>query len=227
MAPSDDYRALLAEAPDLAAAIDECLASSRAIVRRPIEVRGARAAVSALRRDRLAAGRRSGRSARRHLPVQRPHRRRASRGTAAPEGQPRAPRRADRRPRARVPQRPGDDPWLRPAHRSGRSPGALQPVPRGHPPGDRRAGGGRDQLPRLRAAGGADADAGGPRRPMAARVAADLSNEAGPITAGASRSRGEFATVDGDEVLLRQAFSNLARNARRGRRCGRSGAGRS
>ena len=37
-APSDDYRTLLGDAPDLAAAIDECLASRRAIVRRPIEV---------------------------------------------------------------------------------------------------------------------------------------------------------------------------------------------
>ena len=46
---------------------------------------------------------------------------------------------------------------------------------------------------------------------VAARVAADLSNEAGD-RGGRVEARGEFATIDGDEVMLRQALSNLARN---------------
>ena len=43
-------------------------------------------------------------------------------------------------------------------------------------------------------------------------------------SAATSTSRGEFGAVEGDEVLLRQAFSNLLRNARRGlrRRVGRA-----
>jgi len=47
---------------------------------------------------------------------------------------------------------------------------------------------------------------------IASRVAADLAKEA-TDRGGRIEVDGEFATVDGDEVLLRQAFSNLVRNA--------------
>ena len=57
-------------------------------------------------------------AARRDLPLQRSDRHRRARGAAAAEGQPGAGRRADRGHRARVPQRPGDDPRLRAAARS-------------------------------------------------------------------------------------------------------------
>jgi signal transduction histidine kinase len=51
-----------------------------------------------------------------------------------------------------------------------------------------------------------------PLRPIAERAAEEVRNEA-RAHGGDVEIRGDFPTVDGDDVLLRQAFSNLLRNA--------------
>ncbi len=51
-----------------------------------------------------------------------------------------------------------------------------------------------------------------PLRPIAERAAEEVRNEA-RAHGGDVEIRGAFPTVDGDDVLLRQAFSNLLRNA--------------
>jgi len=57
-------------------------------------------------------------------------------------------------------------------------------------------------------------------RSMAERAADEIRGEARQ-RGGDVRTSGEFATIEGDEVLLRQALSNLCRNAARGLRGGR------
>ena len=96
-------------------------------------------------------------AARRHLSVHGPHRREGSRGAAASEGEPGGGRRADRRHRARIPQRPGDDSRLQQAVRSECAAAGLPALCRRHPRRDRVAQPGRDQLPQLRTAGTAHA----------------------------------------------------------------------
>ena len=91
-------------------------------------------------------------------------------------------------------------------------PPQFQPVRRGHPAGDRRARAGRDELPEL--CPSYAVVAGDPRSPRRSSNA--------PSTMCRSEARqfdgdiavaGEFGQVDADDVLLRQAFSNLLRNA--------------
>ena len=91
-------------------------------------------------------------------------------------------------------------------------PAAYRPYVEGHPRGDRVAQPGGDQLPQLRAAGAADAHRRRSRRASASappkRFAPTRARSAATSTCAASS-----ATIEGDEVLLRQAFSNLLRNA--------------
>ena len=79
---------------------------------------------------------------------------------------------------------------------------------RRHQGGDRGARSGRHELPELRQADGAGADASGHagRLPSAppTRSATDVTARGGEVIV-----TGEFGEVEGDEVLLRQAFSNL------------------
>ncbi len=155
------YRQLLAHVAPLGAVIDECLASRHAIVRRALEVErqerpmhlgvtasplyddhGAPAGAICLFTDLTAV---------RELEDQIP-----------PEGEPGARRRADRRPGARVPQRPRDDPRLQPAHGPRRPARGVPALHAGDPRRDGRAGAGGHQLPGLRPSDHAHADA---RRP--------------------------------------------------------------
>ena len=163
--------------------------------RRTVALPGRQRRRVAPRRQRVAAVRRGGAAARRDLPVHRPHRGQASRGAAAAQGKPGNRRRADRRHRARVPQRAGDDPWLQQAARSEGPAGELPALRRRDPRRDGLARRGRDQLPQLRAAGAADAvarrsaddlRAGGRRDP---RRRARASAATSPCAASSASSR--------------------------------------
>ena len=154
-----------------------------------------------------------GDAARRDLPVHRPDRRQGARRAAAAEGEPGDGRRADRRHRARVPERAGDDSRLRQADRSRRRcPTHYRPYVEGIRAETESLGAGGHQLPELRAA----------RRSSRCRGSICARSANGPPTkcaprrgrsAATSTVRGEFGALEGDEVLLRQAFSNLLRNA--------------
>ena len=193
--------------------IEECLDTGQPVRRRDRAHRHARRSHDAPRRHRVADRRRQRHAARRDLPVQRSDRHRRARGAAAAEGQPGAGRRADGRHRARVPQRPGDDSRLRAAARSrsaARRHASLRPR---HPRRDRHARRRRPELPQLRAAGGRWCWHASRRRAIVERAADEIRARGRRRAAARSTVRGEFVPVQGDEVLLRQAFSNLCRNA--------------
>ena len=90
-------------------------------------------------------------------------------------------------------------------------PQPYRPLRRRHPRRNRVARAGGDQLPELRASGAADAVAGRSRA-ICERAAEEIRADARAL-GGDVEVRGEFGAVEGDEVLLRQAFSNLLRNA--------------
>ena len=92
--------------------------------------------------------------------------REGSRGAAAAEGEPGDGRRADRRHRARIPQRAGDDSRLQQARRPERAARTVPSVRRRHPRRDRIAVAGGHELPELRAPGAAHADRGRSRRDL-------------------------------------------------------------
>ena len=127
------FRELLASAPALSDVIGEALQGGVADCAPHDRARPRQVAAS--RRHRVADyGRRrivtGGR-----VPVHRPHRGGAARRAAAPQGSAGAAGRADRGPRARVPQRPGDHSRLRPAARSGnRCPIRRAPVSKASAP---------------------------------------------------------------------------------------------
>ena len=152
MPPADwnrPFRELLAGAAPLADVIDECLQNGGPIVRRTISMSGRRAPPTSASPCRRSCDRRH---PRRDLPVHRSDRGDGARRAAAPEGQPGAARRADRRHRPRVPQRSGDDSWLRAADRARSAAAGVPPVRRGHPQRNRGARRDRDQLPQFRQA---------------------------------------------------------------------------
>ena len=101
---------------------------------------------------------------------------------------------------------------LQQAVRPERAARAVPAVRRGHSRRDGVAQSGGDEFSQFCAAGAAHADARRPAVPSAS---------ARPKRSGPTRWRsaaqvvvsGEFGAVEGDEVLLRQAFSNLLRNA--------------
>ena len=105
----------------LAQLIEECLRNGEPIVRRTLQISSADQSPGISRRQRVAAVERTRGAARRHLPVHRSDARRRDGGAATAEGKPCAGGRADRGHRARVPQRPCDDPRLRAAARPERA----------------------------------------------------------------------------------------------------------
>ena len=90
------------------------------------------------------------------------------------------------------------------------APAGVPAVRRGHPPGNRGARADRDELPELRAPG-----TGGVSQPSisAPRPARGRRSRARAAGRHLDRGDGAFGIVDGDEVLLRQVFGNLVRNA--------------
>ncbi len=90
-------------------------------------------------------------------------------------------------------------------------PGPVPPVRRRDSRRDRVAVSGGDQLPQLRAPGAAHADAVD-LGAICERAAAEIRPDARAL-GGDVEVSGEFGVVEGDEVLLRQAISNLLRNA--------------
>ena len=90
-------------------------------------------------------------------------------------------------------------------------PPAFRPYVEGHPRRNRGDARGRDQLPELRAPDAADAVARRSARGRRARGRRPARRRA--RARRRHHRRGEFATIEGDDVLLRQAFSNLLRNA--------------
>ena len=111
------FREVLAGAGSLVAVIDECLATGKADRPAAVPLEAAPGGASHLGVTvspiRDEPGQTHGAICL-FTDLTRGH---GARGAAAAEGQPGAARRADRRHRARVPQRAGDDPRLRPAAR--------------------------------------------------------------------------------------------------------------
>ena len=153
-----------------------------------------------------------GAAARRHLPLHGLDRGEGPRGTAAAQGKPRHGGRADRRHRARVQKRAGDDSRLQQAVRPQRaarvSTGRMS----------------RASVPRPKSLGEVVTNFLNFARPaqltlsrvdlraICERAAEEVRAEARTL-GGDVDVRGEFGAIEGDEVLLRQAFSNLLRNA--------------
>ena len=211
----DNYRQLPAHAAPLAAVIDECLTGRRAIVRRALKLSGAQSAASHLGVTVSPLFDEARRTARRDLPVHGSDGGHRPRRSGAPEGQPGAGRRADRRHRARVQKRPGDDSRLQPVDRPRRRcRRPYRPYVEGIRAETTSLGRGRHQFPQLREARRSSPLRRSICRPSRERTADDLRPEAA-ARGGDIIVSGTFAIVDGDDVLLRQAFSNLLRNAHR------------
>ena len=208
--------------------IDECLTTGVPIVRRSVTLPEPRhgvshlgVTVSPLFDDRALA-------ARRHLPVHGPHRREGSRRAAAAEGQPGDGRRADRRHRARVPQRPRDDSRLQQAVRSAGAARAVPAVRRRHPRRNRVARAGRHQLPQFRAPRAADAVARRSARHLRARRGGSPRRGA-RRSAATSTLRGEFGDRRRRRGAAAAGVQQPAAQRRRSlrRRVGRAGDRRS
>ena len=206
-----DYREVLASAAPLSDVVDECLRPCGRSSGAPCRWRSRPAGATHLGITVSPSPRRLRPAARRDLPVHRSQRSCRSRRAAAAQGQPGAARRAHRRHRARVPQWPGDDPRLRPPAR----PRSLQPD------FARTSQGIRDETEALgqvvtnflNFAKPTDltltpVDMQGIVDRAAEEIRSDARTRGGDVTV-----TGRFGRVEGDEVLLRQAFSNLCRNA--------------
>ena len=115
-APDGRFATALKPATALSDLIAEALEGS--IADRPAHDHARRGKAAAPRCDRVADRRRRRSPAGRGLPVHRPDRRRRARRAAAAQGSAGAARRAHRRPRARIQERPRDHSRLRPAARS-------------------------------------------------------------------------------------------------------------
>ena len=213
---ASQYRKVLPAA--LAQVIDECLHDRQPIVRRTLQVSCCRPGAGVSRRQRFAAFERPGTAARRDLPVHGSDAGRRNGGAAAVEGEPRAGRRADRRHRPRVPQRSGDDSWIRAAARSQCAAALVSSAYPGHPSGDRGARRGGDEFPELRKARSNDALAGRPPRDR--RACRRRSAQRG---AGAWRRRGRAGRISRHRGGRRAAAAGVQQpveECRRGvRRC--------
>ena len=199
-----------AESP-LTAVIEECLRDRQPIVRRALELSDPRTAVTHLGVTVSPLVERDRHAQRRDLPVHGSERGDRSRGATAPEGHAGSTRRTHGGPGARVPQWPGDGAWLR-----------ATDEPRHAPPQERK------YVEALRAETEAlgqvvtnflnfarptqlavtPVDLGQIAQRVAEELQADVTTHGGRLAVS-----GTWAVVEGDEVLLRQALSNLARNA--------------
>ena len=126
------------------------------------------------------------RTASRGLPVHRPDRGRRARRTVAPQGSAGAIGRADRRPRARVQERPRHDSRIRAPARSGDVARTGAHVRRRHSRRNDRARRSRHQLPALCAAGRNDDGAG------RAAIGADERNQGRPRRGRCGDARRQF-----------------------------------
>ena len=190
------------------AAIDECLTTGQPIVRRALEMPHA-GDRDARRCHRVSSG--HGGNARRHLPVLRSDRRDRARGAASVEGNACAARRADCGNRPRVSQRSRDHSWVRQAARSGSHPATVQTVRRRHSAGDGAIGQVVTNFlnfARPTQLSLATYDLGAIIDRACGRSQARRAQLNGDIVVS-----GDFGQVDADDVLLRQAFMNLLRNA--------------
>ena len=136
-----------------------------------------------------------------------------ARRAAAAEGRAGAGRRAHGGHRARVPQRAGDDSRLRAAAGPGTAARRHAGVRDRHPRRDRHARGGRPQLSQFRASRPSWCSRRCEIRAIVERAAEEIRDGSRRARRRGRRCRGEFVPVPGDEVLLRQAFNNLCRNA--------------
>ena len=128
-----NYRDVLREFVPLAARCEECLSTGRPIVRRTLEIRSSDREVTHLGVSVSPLSDEHRPAPRRDLPVHRSHAGHGNGRAASPERQPRAGRRADRRHRARIPQRARDDSRVRASARSERAAGGV-PAARGRHP---------------------------------------------------------------------------------------------
>ena len=206
-------RDVLGAASPLTAVIEECLRDRQPIVRRALELADPRTAVTHLgvtvsplvERDRDAE--------RRDLPVHRPERHRRPRGAVAPEGHAGAAGRADGGTGARIPQRAGDRPRLRapdePRHAAA---AGAQVRARAFAPRPRRW----DRWSPTSSTSRGPTQLAVTPVDLGQIAAARRRGDCRPMSCargGRLAVSGTWAVVDGDEVLLRQALSNLARNA--------------